>query len=269
MKTGRGRRRHRRRCAPRCSCRISGSERFAAENEFEKAKLQLARAIGLPLGAGVHADRHIPYAPLADAHARSVLKTRLRIARRLSRRAGDGSTAAEASRRAADGDACLPSLHLDADYGAIGQTYRRRAQHVSRRRHRPRSDLRCGPGDGQADRGRRRPAERRGGTRRHRADASSTTSAPRCSICAPPASSSRPPSTNRHARRRRSWNRRATASPRAWPATSRSRRRRSPSPSRRRATSTRSTATTSPRRRSRARLGTAEQSVTAYVGGVK
>ena len=37
-----------------------------AQNDFEKAKLQLARAIGLPSGQAFTLTDKIPYAPLAD-----------------------------------------------------------------------------------------------------------------------------------------------------------------------------------------------------------
>src|SRR4029079_3184366 len=37
---------------------------IAAENDFEKAKLQLARAIGLPLGQAFTLSDKIPYAPM-------------------------------------------------------------------------------------------------------------------------------------------------------------------------------------------------------------
>jgi outer membrane protein TolC len=93
---------------------------IAAENDFEKFKLQLARAIGLPVGQPMVLTDKIPYAPLPaltleDALARA-FESRpdyLAVKSRLE--------AAQASHRAANG-ALLPSLHFDADFGAIGQT---------------------------------------------------------------------------------------------------------------------------------------------------
>ena len=43
--------------------RTDRQRRTAAENDFEKAKLQLARVIGLPLGAGVLVERSAPFDP--------------------------------------------------------------------------------------------------------------------------------------------------------------------------------------------------------------
>jgi outer membrane protein TolC len=94
---------------------------IAAENDFEKAKLQLARAIGLPLGQSFSLTDKIPYAPMPAPSLDQVL------ARALDGRADflaaqSRVEAARASVRAANG-ALLPSLRFDADYGAIGQTY--------------------------------------------------------------------------------------------------------------------------------------------------
>jgi outer membrane protein TolC len=94
---------------------------ITAENDFEKAKLQLARAIGLPLGQVFTLSDKIPYAPMTVPALDEVL------ARALESRpdflaAKSRLEAARASSRAATG-ALLPSLRFDADYGAIGQTY--------------------------------------------------------------------------------------------------------------------------------------------------
>jgi outer membrane protein TolC len=94
---------------------------IAAENDFEKAKLQLARAIGLPLGQALTLTDKIPYAPLPAPSLEQVL------ARALDSRpdflaAKSRVDAARASIRAANG-ALLPSLRFDADYGAIGQSF--------------------------------------------------------------------------------------------------------------------------------------------------
>ena len=120
-------------CARRSSCRTSASARSSRENEFEKAKLQLARAIGLPPGQAFTLTDKIPYAPLADIDARG------RAGARATRRAPDYLAAherleaAEATRRAAGADAPA-ALHLDADYGTIGQTASDAAPDLHRRR---------------------------------------------------------------------------------------------------------------------------------------
>ncbi|MEP7119133.1 MAG: TolC family protein, partial [Acidobacteriota bacterium] len=95
-------------------------KRIQADNAFEKSKLRLARAIGLPPGQTLTLTDAVPYAPLAavslekalaDAYAQrsDYLAAKNRVA------------AAEASLRAATME-YLPTLRLDADYGTIGQT---------------------------------------------------------------------------------------------------------------------------------------------------
>jgi outer membrane protein TolC len=91
-----------------------------AENDFEKSKLQLARAIGLPPGQPFTLTDRIPYAPLADVTLESALKTAFE-SRADYLAARERLAAAEATRRAASADH-VPTLHLDADYGGIGQT---------------------------------------------------------------------------------------------------------------------------------------------------
>lgn len=91
-----------------------------AENDFEKSKLQLARAIGLPVGQPFTLTDRIPYAPLAEVTLESALKTAF-DSRADYLAARERLAAAEASRRAAAADR-IPTLRLDADYGAIGQT---------------------------------------------------------------------------------------------------------------------------------------------------
>ena len=93
---------------------------IAAENDFEKFKLQLERAIGLPIGQPVVLTDAMPYAPVAPPPIETA------VARALDGRsdyleAKSRVDAAHASERAAFG-ALLPSLRLDADFGAIGQT---------------------------------------------------------------------------------------------------------------------------------------------------
>jgi outer membrane protein TolC len=93
---------------------------ITADNDYEKFKLQLARAIGLPIAQPFTLTDKIRYAPvpplsLEDATSRA-LETRPDYLAARSR-----FEAAQASERAANTE-WLPTLHLDADYGAIGQT---------------------------------------------------------------------------------------------------------------------------------------------------
>jgi outer membrane protein TolC len=91
-----------------------------AESDFEKTKLQLARAIGLPPGQAFTLTDKIPYAPLSDVTIESALKTAFE-SRADYLAARERLAAAEASHRAAESDH-IPTVHLDADYGALGQT---------------------------------------------------------------------------------------------------------------------------------------------------
>lgn len=93
---------------------------IVAQNEFEKAKLQLARAVGLPPGQQFTLTDKIPYAPLADITLEDAL-ARAYETRADYLAAHDRLAAAEATRRAAGAD-LLPTLHLDANYGTIGQS---------------------------------------------------------------------------------------------------------------------------------------------------
>ena len=93
---------------------------IAAENDFEKAKLQLAHAIGIPVGQPLTLTDSVPYAPLPvppiDESIKRALENRSDY---LAAKAM--YEAAVAANRAAD-DALLPSFHVDADYGGIGNT---------------------------------------------------------------------------------------------------------------------------------------------------
>jgi outer membrane protein TolC len=91
-----------------------------AETDSEKAKMQLARAIGLPPGQTFTLADKIPYAPLADVTIESALKTAFE-SRADFLAARERVAAAEAARRGAASDH-IPTVHLDADYGALGQT---------------------------------------------------------------------------------------------------------------------------------------------------
>ena len=89
-----------------------------AANEFEKAKLQLARAIGLPLGQRFDLDPALPNLPVSDIS----LDTAVALAYKSRpdyKAALERVSAAEATRRSVVGDA-LPSVKVDANYGEIG-----------------------------------------------------------------------------------------------------------------------------------------------------
>ena len=92
----------------------------AAVNEFEKAKLQLARAIGLPLGQQFSLDANLPDLPNADLSVDAAVDAALK-ARPDYLAALERVRAAEASRQGVIGSA-LPSVQVNADYGDIGLT---------------------------------------------------------------------------------------------------------------------------------------------------
>ena len=129
---------------------------IVAQNEFEKAKLQLARAIGLPPGQEFTLTDKIPFAPLADLTLEDAL-ARAYETRADYLAAHDRLAAAEATRRAAGAD-LLPTLHLDADYGTIGQTTSDSHPTYTVGGNRPRAALRSRTRPGQARRGGRAPA---------------------------------------------------------------------------------------------------------------
>ena len=92
---------------------------IVAGNEFEKAKLRIGRAIGLPAGQPIQLTTIIPYAPLAPVALEKALQDA--FANRADyQAAAQRVAAAEARARAASAER-LPSLTFDADYGAIGQ----------------------------------------------------------------------------------------------------------------------------------------------------
>jgi outer membrane protein TolC len=91
---------------------------IAAENEFQKQKLQLARAIGLPVSQSFDLTDTIPYAAERSMATEEAL-TRAYEGRTDYRAALARVQAAEADRRSASAEA-LPSIVVNADYGAIG-----------------------------------------------------------------------------------------------------------------------------------------------------
>ncbi len=90
----------------------------AAANEFEKAKLQLARVVGLPIGQEFTLVDTVPHVPLPDMSLREALDRAYR--ERPDYLAAQERVRAAQSIEAAIRAELLPSLHLDADYGAIG-----------------------------------------------------------------------------------------------------------------------------------------------------
>ncbi|HET7617499.1 MAG TPA: TolC family protein [Vicinamibacterales bacterium] len=93
---------------------------IVAENQFEKSKLQLARAIGLPPGQPVTLTDRIPFAPTPEPTLDQAL-ARAYASRSDYLAAQSRLEAAQATARSAAA-AHLPSLHVDANYGALGQT---------------------------------------------------------------------------------------------------------------------------------------------------
>ena len=93
---------------------------IGAENDLEKAKLQLAHAIGIPVAQPITLTDTVPYAPLpppsVDESLARALETRPDYLAAKSR-----LEAAQAANRAAN-FALLPSFRVDADYGTIGNT---------------------------------------------------------------------------------------------------------------------------------------------------
>ena len=201
-------------------------QRFiVAENDFETSKLELARAIGLPVSQPLTLTDKIPYAPMPDVNLETAL-TRAYAQRTDYLAAQERVKAAEAEQRGRERRAACRRSALDADYGTIGQsagnahpTYRIAANvrvpifeagKATARRAETSAELA------------RRQAELADFSGRVDFEVRNA-----CSTCAPPASDSRP---RRRTRRlpRRSSSRPAIASPPASPATSRSRRRRTP-----------------------------------------
>lgn len=100
-----------------------GTERqraTAARNDFEKAKLQLARVIGLPVGQAFTLVDELPFVPVPEMTLEQALE-RAYATRPDYLAAVEHVRAAEASRRAALGE-LLPSVQVNADYGALGLT---------------------------------------------------------------------------------------------------------------------------------------------------
>jgi outer membrane protein TolC len=91
---------------------------IVTQNDFEKQKLQLARAIGLPVGQTFTLADAMPYEPLKAVSLDEAL-ARAYESREDYRAAQALVEAAQAARKAALGDN-LPSVQVGADYGSIG-----------------------------------------------------------------------------------------------------------------------------------------------------
>jgi outer membrane protein TolC len=91
-----------------------------AQTRVARSKLDLARAVGLPLGQEIQLTDPMPAPVLPPFTVEQSVE--MALATRADYKAAEARVeAARAARRSAVGEA-LPGLTLDADYGAIGQT---------------------------------------------------------------------------------------------------------------------------------------------------
>jgi outer membrane protein TolC len=104
----------------RAEVRVSADRQraTAASNDAQKAKLQLARVMGLPLGQEFNLTQDVPLIPESELTLQQAIDQAY-LNRDDYQAAIEQVKAAEASRRAAVGDR-LPSVRVTADYGAIG-----------------------------------------------------------------------------------------------------------------------------------------------------
>jgi len=91
------------------------------QNDLERARLQLARAIGVSLGRSIVTTDALVYRPLPPAGADEALQRAFENRADLQA-AQSAVKAAEFERRAARAEA-WPSLHFTADYGDIGPSF--------------------------------------------------------------------------------------------------------------------------------------------------
>ena len=91
-----------------------------AANEYDKAKLQVARAIGLPLGQKFNLDTALPELPDPDQTLEQAVESAYRN-RPDYQAVLERVKAAETARQAVLTDR-LPSIRVNADYGQIGLT---------------------------------------------------------------------------------------------------------------------------------------------------
>jgi len=87
-------------------------------NEFEKQKLALGRAIGLPDGQPLRLTDAVPFAPMPQLTLEEAVSRAL-SSRRDYQSAAAGVRAAELRRKAAEAER-LPSLEFNGEYGIIG-----------------------------------------------------------------------------------------------------------------------------------------------------
>lgn len=93
---------------------------ITTQNTFEKQKLKLARAIGLPPGQGFELTDRPKYAAAAPIDLETAV-AQAYASRDDLKSAEERVRAAEAARQAARGNA-WPSVHVDADFGALGSS---------------------------------------------------------------------------------------------------------------------------------------------------
>ena len=106
----------------RAEVRLNGDRQrvTVSQNEFEKTRLELARIIGLPVGQPFALSAELPNVPVPDMTLEQALAQAYRD-RPDYLAAQERVRAAEASRAAAFSER-LPSLRVNADYGAFGLT---------------------------------------------------------------------------------------------------------------------------------------------------
>lgn len=93
---------------------------IAYQNDFEKQKLKLARAIGLPEGQAITLADKMPYSPAAPPSFDDALKAA--YGSRMDYQSLEARVrAAELTRKAASGGR-WPTVNFNGDYGAIGQS---------------------------------------------------------------------------------------------------------------------------------------------------
>jgi len=90
----------------------------ATQNDFEKAKLQLAHVIGLPLGQAITLSTELPEVPVPEMTLEQAIE-RAYQARPDYQAANERVRAAESAREAIVGER-LPSVRVDAHYGDLG-----------------------------------------------------------------------------------------------------------------------------------------------------
>jgi outer membrane protein TolC len=106
----------------RAEVRLQGDQQraIAAANDYEKMKLQLARIMGLPIGQAFSLDSSIPDVPVPQMTLDEALERAYRD-RPDFLAAQERVRAAEATRQSAV-SGHLPTVQVNADYGALGLT---------------------------------------------------------------------------------------------------------------------------------------------------